>query len=400
MLNDTDSPMRHQRIITPLLPVALSLIIGIIIGKYLILEATITLTALLLLVVCGTCLFRFPRLQTATILLLFAVAGCHLTQHPLPDVPSIQRASERMLEYRQQLLEQLQQDMPSEQYAVVAAMTLGDKSELTPETKQAFYVTGAAHVLALSGLHLGIIYMIVSLMIRGRRLRTAAQIMTLLLLWAFAFLVGLSPSIVRSATMLTIYGLLSLGYRQKMSINVLAFTAIVMLVVHPHALFEVGFQMSFLAVLAILVFYPFLNGIISERWLMEHQLVRWLWGMTALSLSAQLGVAPLIAFYFHRFSTYFLLANFIVIPCAYLILTGALLLLLTRLSVIATGLSMVVQGMSNALGAIATLPYASIEGLHPTLAQTVLIYFFIFLCAYFLYFYFVLCSLNRTFAPN
>ncbi|MBQ9232045.1 MAG: ComEC/Rec2 family competence protein [Prevotella sp.] len=366
--------MRHQRIIAPLLPVALSLIIGIIIGKYLILEATITLTALLLLVVCGTCLFRFPKLQTATILLLFTVAGCHLTQHPLPDIPSIQRASERMLEYRQQLLEQLQQDMPSEQYAVVAAMTLGDRSELTPEAKQAFYITGAAHVLALSGLHLGIIYMIVSLIIRGRQLRTAAQILTLLLLWAFAFLVGLSPSIVRSATMLTIYGLLSLGYRQRMSINVLAFTAIVMLIVHPHALFEVGFQMSFLAVLAILVFYPILNGIISERWLMEHQLVRWLWGMTTLSLSAQIGVAPLIAFYFHRFSTYFLLANFIVIPCAYLILTGVLLLFLSHQLFFATALTVVAAFMHNTLNGIANLPYASIEGLCPTMTQTALTY--------------------------
>lgn len=379
--------MRRQRIIAPLLPVALSLIIGIILGRYLILEATITLTSLLVLVVFGVCLSRFPRLQTAIILLIFLVAGSHLVQHPLPDVPYIQRASERMLEYRHHLLEQLQQDMSSDQYAVVAAMTLGDKSELTPETKQSFYVTGAAHVLALSGLHLGIIYMIISLMIRGQHLRTAAQVLTLLLLWAFAFLVGLSSSIVRSATMLTIYGLLSLGYRQKMSVNVLSFTAIVMLIVHPHALFEVGFQMSFLAVLAILVFYPTLNGIISERWLMEHQPVRWLWSMTTLSLSAQLGVAPLIAFYFHRFSTYFLLANFIVIPCAYLILTGALLVLLTHLSVVATGLSAVVQGINNSLVFITTLPFSDIEGLHPTLAQTILIYFFILLCAYSLIFF-------------
>lgn len=369
--------MRHQRFIAPLLPVALSLIIGIIIGKYHPFGAMTTLAALLSLAVGGLFLFRFPKTQTATLLLLFAVAGCHLIQHPLPPIPYVQRAGDRMLEYRSRLLLQFQQDIPSEQYAIVAAMTLGDKSELSTDTKRTFYITGAAHILALSGLHLGIIYMMVSLLVRGRRWRMTAQILTLFLLWAFAFLVGLSPSVVRSATMLTVYSLLSLGYRQKMSVNVLFFTAIVMLIAHPNALFEISFQMSYLAVLAILLFFPCINGIISERWLMEHRLTRWLWGMAALSVSAQLGVASLVAFYFHRFSTYFLLSNFIVIPCAYLILTGAFLLLLTRLPFIAAGLSYVVSTMSSALTAVATLPHASIEGLYPTLAQIMLTYLLI-----------------------
>ena len=292
----------------------------------------------------------------------------------------VQRAGERMLAYRDQLLRQYQQwGIGEENYAIVAAMTLGDKTALTPEIRESFNITGAGHVLAISGLHLGILYMMVSFLVRGLRLRIVTQVLTILLIWAFAFLVGMSPSVVRSATMLTIYGLLSLGYRQKMSINVLAFTAIVLLVLKPQSLFDIGFQMSFLAVLAILLFYPLFNSVFSERWLMEHRLMRWLWGMTALSLSAQIGVAPLIAFYFHRFSTYFLLSNFIVIPCAYLILVGAILLFVTRLQVVATALTAVTTWMRQALDAIATLPYASIDGLYPTLSQTILIYIFILL---------------------
>jgi competence protein ComEC len=167
-----------------------------------------------------------------------------------------------------------------------------------------------------------------------------------------------------------------------MSINVLAFTAIIMLIVHPHALFEVGFQMSYLAVLSILLFYPLFFHLISDKWLMEHRFVRWVWGMCIVSFTAQLGVAPLIAFYFHRFSTYFLLSNFIVIPCAYLILLGGFLLLLTSWSFVATILSAVVSFMTVSLSFIASLPYATIEGLYPTPLQVVLTYLLIFLSIY------------------
>lgn len=373
----TDKPMRQQRLIAPLLPVAISLMIGIVIGKYIPFEAIVTLVALFLLIVAALCVSHFPRLQTLLILLMTIVIGCHLIQHPLPDVPQVEQAKQRMIEYRQQLLEQYQQELSPEAYSIVAAMTLGDRTSLSSETRQAFNITGAGHILAISGLHLGIIYMMISFLVRGRRWRIVTQILTILLLWTFAFLVGLSASVVRAATMLTIYGLLSLGYRRGMSVNVLAFTAILMLVAQPDALFEIGFQMSYMAVFSILLLYPMLYGIIPAHWLMEHRIAGWIWGMTVLSLSAQIGVAPLIAFYFHRFSVYFLLSNFVVIPCAYLILMGGLLLLLTSWPLIAKGLILVANGMQTALSAIAALPCASIEGLYPSLLQTILIYILI-----------------------
>lgn len=367
--------MRHQRFIAPLLPIACCLIAGILMGRLFPASELTLLVMISVVLIITLFLSHHPRWQTTGICLASILSGMIIIQYPLPDCALTQRAGERMLEYREQLLLQYQQGgIGEDSYAIIAAMTLGDKTALSTEVREIFNITGAGHILAISGLHLGILYMMVSLLVRGLRLRIVTQILTILLIWAFAFLVGMTPSVVRSATMLTVYGLLSLGYRQKMSVNVLAFTAIILLVIKPQSLFDIGFQMSFLAVLAILLFFPLLNNVFSERWLMEHRLVRWLWGMTALSLSAQLGVAPLIAFYFHRFSTYFLLSNFIVIPCAYLILTGAILIFLTHLSLLATILTTVASFMRNTLNGIATLPYASIEGLYPTAAQTVLTY--------------------------
>lgn len=367
--------MRHQLFIAPLLPIACCLILGMVIGKYIPLDVWLTLSGLAISIIITLLLYRFPRCQAIGIWTSTILFGIYLFQHPFPESSYVRHTGERLQDYRQQLLEDYQQQGLDENgYAIIAAMTLGDKSALTPETRQLFNVTGAGHVLAISGLHLGIIYMLISLLVVGHRLRIVTQILTLLALWIFAFLVGMTPSVVRSATMLTVYGLLSLGYRQKMSVNVLAFTAIVLLIAQPNALFDIGFQMSFLAVLAILLFFPLFYGLIPLYWLMEHRWVSWLWGMTTLSLSAQIGVAPVIAFYFHRFSVYFLLSNFIVIPCAYLILTGALLLLVTHLSFIAIALTGVTKFMMSALAAIASLPYASIEGLYPSLAQILLVY--------------------------
>ena len=120
-------------------------------------------------------------------------------------------------------------------------MALCDKSALTKELRETYSKTGASHILALSGLHLGIIYALLSMLIVGRRWQMITQVAIILSIWAFVFLVGMSASVVRSAVMLTVYALLAIGHRHKMSVNTLAFTAIVMLLVTPKALFDVGF---------------------------------------------------------------------------------------------------------------------------------------------------------------
>ena len=298
------------------------------------------------------------------------------TRVSLLKLSRLERMRLTFLKYRSRLLEKISTNgTDADAYAVVAAMALGDKSALTQELKDVYSVTGASHVLALSGLHLGIIYTLLSLFVFRRRWQVLSQMVIILSVWAFVFLVGMSTSVVRSAVMLSIYALLSLGHRDRMSVNTLAFTAIVMLMVSPMSLFDVGFQMSYMAVLSILLFVPLLESVFTAEYLMSHRVVRWLWGMVAVSLSAQIGTAPLIAYYFGRFSCYFLLTNFIVIPAAMLILYLSLVVLVVPS--LANLLYSIVAALNSLLAQIAAIPGSSIENLHPTKIQTTMIYLII-----------------------
>ena len=298
------------------------------------------------------------------------------TRVSLVKLSRLERMRLTFLKYRSRLLEKISaHGTDADAYAVVAAMALGDKSALTQELKDVYSVTGASHVLALSGLHLGIIYTLLSLFVFRRRWQVLSQMVIILSVWAFVFLVGMSTSVARSAVMLSIYALLSLGHRDRMSVNTLAFTAIVMLMVSPMSLFDVGFQMSYMAVLSILLFVPLLESVFTAEYLMLHRVVRWLWGMVAVSLSAQIGTAPLIAYYFGRFSCYFLLTNFIVIPAAMLILYLSLVVLVVPS--LANLLYSIVAALNSLLVQIAAVPGSSIENLHPTKIQTTMIYLII-----------------------
>ena len=302
----------------------------------------------------------------------------------LVHLSRIERMRLTFLKYRNQLLSRLHSPvaanssifpLPSsfpDAYAVVAAMALGDKSALTQELKDVYSVTGASHILALSGLHLGIIYTLLSLFVFRRRWQVLSQMVIILSIWAFVFLVGMSTSVMRSAVMLSVYALLSLGHRDRMSVNTLAFTAIVMLMISPMSLFDVGFQMSYMAVLSILLFVPLMESVFTAKYLMSHRVVRWLWGMVAVSLSAQIGTAPLIAYYFGRFSCYFLLTNFIVIPAAMLILYLSLVVLIVPS--LAYILFDIVAVLNSLLTKMALISGASIDNLHPTKIQTTMIY--------------------------
>ena len=293
-------------------------------------------------------------------------------QVSLASISHFDRTKLFFQKWRNRLLERLSPTIGGEAYAVIAAMTLGDKSALTSELRDIYSVTGASHVLALSGLHLGIIYTLLSFFVVGRRCKALSQVMLILGVWGFVLIVGMSVSIMRSALMLSVYALLSLGHRDRMSVNTLAFTAIVLLVINPLSLFDVGFQLSFVAVLAILVWMPLFERAFSWELLMSHRVLKWAWGMVAVSCAAQIGVAPLIAYYFGRFSCYFLLTNFIVIPAATLILY--LTVIVIAFPTHAYLLLYIGDGLNAILSYIAKLPGASIEGLHPTLLQTAMVY--------------------------
>ena len=359
----------------PLVKIAVGLMVGIVMTRYIVLPFPLFPLLVGVVLLAGS-LWRYEHLQSAAIVFCFVVLGAVLMQRAQQDTSSISRLDRSktyFLEKRNELLERLSDHgVDGSVYAVVAAMTLGDKSQLTNELRKTYAITGASHILALSGLHLGIIYTLLSLLLSRRRWWIVSQVVIIVCIWLYVFLVGMTVSVVRSAVMITVYALLSLGHRDKMSVNTLAFAAIVMLLFNPLSLFDVGFQLSFLAVLAILLFYPLFEGVWPQPFLMDHRVFKWLWTMLSVSCAAQIGVAPLIVYYFGRFSCFFLLTNLLVVPAATLILYLSLVVLL--IPSLAYLLIYMVDTLNHLLTWVATLPGVSIEGLHPTLLQVSMVY--------------------------
>lgn len=256
-----------------------------------------------------------------------------------------------------------------DEQAVLSALTLGDKTDLSESVRESYSVAGVSHVLALSGLHIGLLYALAFFLLRplllgGQSGRVLRSLLLILLLWLFAFFTGLSPSVVRSAAMFSIWALADLCGRQSFSLNTLALTVWLMLLVRPVWLFDVGFQLSFAAVLSILLFQPFLYRLCPVR----HRAGTYLWGLVSVSVAAQLGTAPLVLFYFSRFSTHFLLTNLLVVPLVTLILYAAVvLLLLTPMSglqaVAAVGLEKMLRMLNLLVRWVEQLPYASVDGI-------------------------------------
>ena len=371
----------------PLLRLAVCLIVGIVIANYVPLPIAV-LPILAVMVVITMFLGKYENLQSIAILVCFLLVGMFLMQRHLSatdDSQSVSRLDNTkayFLTQRGILLDRMYDSgVDGDAYAVVAAMALGDKSALTHELRDIYSVSGASHVLALSGLHLGIIYCMLWLLLPHRRWPAVSQTIILIVMWLYVLLVGMPVSVVRSAVMLTVYGLLSISHRNKMSVNALAFTAIVMLMWNPEWLFDIGFQLSFMAVLAILLFVPVFEDVFSAKYLQEHRLVRYVWGLVAVSVSAQIGVAPLLAYYFGRLSTYSLLTNFIVLPAAYIILGFSLIVLL--FPSLAYILLYIVDTLNAVLFRITAIPGSSIDGFHPNVLQVVLAYVIIF-CTYLL----------------
>ncbi len=293
---------------------------------------------------------------------------------------NLQRTRLVALTYRQRLLQRyLDLGIGQEEAAVAVAMTLGDRSRLTNELRDTYSMSGASHILALSGMHLGIIYLLFSFLLGFGRWSWLREIIIVASIWAFVFLTGLSPSAVRAAVMITIYSIVSVANRNRMSLNALAFAALVMLIANPLNLYDVGFQMSFLAVFAILVLYPSVYRWVDAQWLSNHSVAKWAWAMVVLSCCAQVGVAPLTAYYFGRFSVYFLLTNFVVIPLATLLLYLSVAMVTTMFwpkvaAWMAKALTAVASLQNTTVEWISGLPGSHIEHISLTRLQVLLIY--------------------------
>lgn len=270
-------------------------------------------------------------------------------------------------------------NMSESAYAVVAAMTMGDRSGLTRELRQSYAASGASHVLALSGLHLGVIYGLLSLIFVHRRMRVLGQVLAMVAIWAYAALVGMPPSVLRSATMLTIFAFVVLTGRRLVSLNTLAFAAVVQLAVSPLSLWDVGFQMSFLAVLGIVMLNMRLGNLATPVWLRRWRVIGWVWSLVKVSLAAQIAVAPLSMYYFGTFPCYFLLTNLVAIPLATIIVYTSIVMYALGFwvwmqCVVATFVGWMATLMNTSLVFIASLPGACMYGIHINARQVWLMY--------------------------
>ena len=270
-------------------------------------------------------------------------------------------------------------------YAVIAAMALGDKSALDSNTRNSYSISGASHILAVSGLHVGIIFQLFIFLLGGRKYSVYTIILSLISIWTYVFLIGLPASAVRAAIMLSAYSISLAFHRTSLPLNTLAAAYIFMLFISPLYLFELSFQLSFLAVASILLFFPPLYSLLTIR----SRFVRWAWGLLCVSLAAQIGTLPVIVYYFGRISCYSLLTNYIAIPSATLILyLGAALILFSPLTLLspvspvvtplisltAKILTSITQFLNTAIRLISMLPGASIENVRISLPLVIAIY--------------------------
>ncbi len=310
----------------------------------------------------------------------------------LQRLSGIDRVKIRLAVMRSSLLSRLREGgLIGDAYAVVAAMTLGDKSMLGSELRDTYSVSGVSHVLALSGLHIGIIYMLLTLLF-VRSIRNDFMYMVVLLgVWGYVAMVGMPPSAVRSAVMCTMFAFTLMLTRRPMSLNTLGLAALLLLAVNPMSLWDVGFQMSFMAVFGILMSGIRLNGLLPMRYLMEHRLLNNAVQMVIVSLAAQLMTAPLVIYYFGSFSCYFLLSNFIAIPLAMAIVYSMAVVIVvigvSWLGAIAVKvMELEVMVLNESLAWVARLPGASIDNININGWQVMLIYVLIALL-YILSFY-------------
>ena len=262
---------------------------------------------------------------------------------------------------------------------VAGALTLGLREKLGDEIKQSYRVSGAVHILAISGLHVGILYVVLfyslSFLKKTRYGKIVMVLVILCALWFFALLTGLSPSVLRASTMFS-FVLIGQSLRRHSNVyNSLAISAFILLFINPSLIFNVGFQLSYCAVLGIVILQPRLHNLMRSRfWLVDK-----ISGLVAVSIAAQLATFPLSLYYFHQFPVYFWLTNIIVIPLTILILYFGFLFFLFSGQPLVAGFigkvqALLISGMNVSVETIRELPLSIIDGINISEAESIILY--------------------------
>lgn len=275
----------------------------------------------------------------------------------------------------------------SESRALAAALLIGYDEYLDDNLRTKFSGSGAMHILCVSGLHVGIIFMLSNFIfgflgkIRfGNELKT---ILILAIIWFYALITGLSPSVMRAATMFSFMIVGKLFNRKGNTYNSLAASALLLLLIDPNLIYNIGFQLSYGAVFAILYIQPKLFSLFYFK----NILLRKIWALMCVSIAAQMGTFPLAVYYFHQFPNYFLLTNLWVIPLAFIVVTGGIFVLLIGLmglsssllgTLAASLLNYSLIALNKGVEMINQLPYSVSENLVLSKHEVFLFYLFLF----------------------
>ncbi len=291
---------------------------------------------------------------------------------PMPQTFQFKFVLEHLRHYFAKVIERYVIRPESKQIAL--ALLLGQKESLGKEVKQAYSATGTQHILAVSGLHVGIIYSILLLPLtyfkqEGHVLRKSYLILVMGLIWIYALMTGFSPSVVRAVVMFSLVTLGQMRKRKPSIWNILSFSALLLLVLDPGVRTDLGFQLSYLAVAGIVGLQP----LILQVWSPPNRVLDYFWQMAAVTLAAQLITSPLTIHYFHTFPSYFLLANLLIVPLSYLILcVGVPFLLLAWIPFFGRVLGAIVDFLlllqNEVTYLIQDLPAALWQGIHLSFA--------------------------------
>lgn len=281
---------------------------------------------------------------------------------------------------RDRLVAMLAEALPDkEERSVVSALTLGYRTEIDQDTLDYFASTGAMHVLSVSGLHVALIFMILGFLLAFlKREKFGPGIFAVVMisfLWIYAFISGFSPPVQRSTVMFT-FVIIGNGIRRPVNIfNSLTASALFLILLSPNVLFDVGFQLSYLAIFGIVLIQPALYNIFELR----NRILKWTWSLFTVSVAAQLMTFPLGFFYFNQFPNLFWLSNFVVVPITTLIMWfGIAFFIFSPFHSLAMFVGMIIQKLTSvmlaALKAVDAQPIAVSKGIVLTTGQVWILY--------------------------
>lgn len=276
----------------------------------------------------------------------------------------------------------------TDELGIIQALLLGQRNDISEETYKNYKNAGAVHILAVSGLHIGIVLLLCQFLLkpleRLPRGKIIALLLTVILLWGYAFLAGLSPSVIRAVSMFSFVAYAMYLNRPTSTFNILALSMFFILLTYdPMLLFQVGFQLSYAAVFSIFWLFPKLQHL----WNPENMILKKCWQLLSISLAAQIGVLPISLFYFHQFPGLFFISNLLIVPFLGLILgLGFLIIALMLAGILPNSLSVIynklIYLMNNVIEWVAQQESFIFRDIPFDASQLVLSYLLIFTLVY------------------